>query len=88
MMLLNALTGAPANDADALARKMGFPSAAAMQAYHQREVQRITGRSQAGSGASSMPSSVSDAANQGLSIHPAHLLQYILDRWNAATGGK
>lgn len=86
-MMLAALMG-KSNPADDYARKMGFPSAAAMQAYHQHEMQRITSRSTPGTDASSPSATGSPAADGALSIHPAVLFQHILNAWNRATGGQ
>jgi hypothetical protein len=73
-----------------LARKMGFKDAATMSAYYQRQqemrsVANGTGQGSDGVASPSPSPALPPKAKQGMSWHPAFLLQSLLDKWNAAT---
>jgi hypothetical protein len=69
---------APANP-DAYARAHGFPSAAAMMAWQQNRQRALTGPAN-----SSNDPLNGDTLQTILAIHPAMILQHVLDRMNSA----
>lgn len=83
MALIHHLLGAVSNDS--FARQNGFPDAATMAAYQAKQQARFNG---AASGGPSMPSTGQSALDTAFSIHPAVLLNYVLDKFKAATGGQ
>jgi hypothetical protein len=80
-MMLAALLGQKPDPNDALARSKGFPDAATMRAYYQKQQERITSPDTAGTSASS-----GSLLDRIFSIHPSYLLKHVLDRWNQADG--
>ena len=71
------------NPNDVLARQMGFPDAATMLAYQQRQREMIAGPARTGVGNVMNVPINGDTARQALSIHPAMLFQSILDKLNS-----
>ena len=70
---------APTQDMDGLARKKGFKNAAEMSAFYQRQREQVPTGVTAGDNRSLL--------DQALAIHPAYLLQHLLDRWGQAESG-
>ena len=81
--LMSSAASRPNNDA--LARSMGFPNAATMLAWQQRQREMRRGPATPPGGGNFLNQILnSDTAKAALAIHPAYLYQSILDKMNGA----
>lgn len=70
------MQAAPQGDMEAVAKTKGFKNAAQMSAFYQRQ------REQTPTGV--QPGGNQSLLDQALAIHPANILNHLLDRWGQA----
>jgi hypothetical protein len=80
MMMQHLLGG---HTPDSYAKSQGFPDAATMAAYQEKQKARFNGAS---SGGASVPSDSGSILDTIFSIHPSVLLHHVLNVWNKADG--